>query len=51
MGYNWLHKHRAPLHVYVLADSDAARTPHRFILQHVSPKQTSNRAMDNEIEK
>lgn len=35
MGFNWLHKHRAPHYICVSVDSDAARNPHRFILQHV----------------
>jgi hypothetical protein len=39
MGLNWLYKHCTPLKVFVSVDSDAARNPHRFILQHVTAKQ------------
>lgn len=35
MGFNWLHKHRAPHHIFVSADNDTVRIPHRFILQNV----------------
>lgn len=39
MGFNRLYKHKAPHRVFVSADSDGARTPHRFILQYVKRQQ------------
>jgi len=51
MGFNRLHKHRAPHHNFVSADSDAARNPHRFILQNVNALYKKQMKMDKDIKK
>ncbi len=38
MGFNRLHEQNAPQQVFVSADNDVARIPHRFILQYVGRK-------------
>jgi len=45
MGFNWSHRHRAPQQVFVSADNDEARNPHRFILPFVSTHLKTKKSM------
>lgn len=51
MGFNWLYKHSASQQVFVSADNDVARIPHRFILQHVMAKLKKDIVYDISSEK